>query len=489
MGLSELPDVLIATILSLLHTRILARAARVCRSWSVTHVPAAAAVRAKKLHATLPKLLHGEAASAALQFVEAVARRTRGRITASAHHVIFVHADGRARVLGGFEGRAFEPFDPARQGPTTHLGIGIAEGAAVLRPTAMHVSARAVSVAADGGRPTTHAMSYVVTEDGVVLASGEGGSGTFGRRDSSWNRVDSIVETPTAIPGLQGLRIIHVACGQSHTLALSAFGTLFSWGQSYVSAALGHAARPPGGYEQVRQIDALRGTQIVDCAAAGHHSLAVSAEGDAYSWGENKKGRLGNGLKSGSSNLPGRVHLPAGVRATEVSAGFHSLCVTATNEAYGWGLNNMEQLGSRDDGGVEHYKLLPTRVQTDERIVHAAAGAFSSAFTTIDGQVLVSGNIKLDFSEGQHYLRRDQHPVVRPLALGIQVAEVVIPGHSGERSEDNFIVLRALDGGIFVYGKRFPEVLTFSAYARGNLEYDDAVATLCDLNMMGSEEQ
>ena len=72
---------------------------------------------------------------------------------------------------------------------------------------------------------------------------------------------------------------------------------------------------------------------------------------------------------------------------------------------------------------------------------------------------------------------------------GIQVAEVVIPGHSGERSEDNFIVLRALDGGIFVYGKRFPEVLTFSAYARGNLEYDDAVATLCDLNMMGSEEQ
>ena len=42
-------------------------------------------------------------------------------------------------------------------------------------------------------------------------------------------------------------------------------------------------------------IEALQGIRIVKVAAGGAHSAAISAEGELYTWGKGRYGRLGHG--------------------------------------------------------------------------------------------------------------------------------------------------------------------------------------------------
>nr|WP_232345853.1 RCC1 domain-containing protein [Bifidobacterium sp. W8120] len=89
--------------------------------------------------------------------------------------------------------------------------------------------------------------------------------------------------------------------------------------------------------------------------SAGYdHSLAVGSDGYAYAWGWNYYGQLGNNTSSGYSFVPVRVRNPAnptdtskGLQATQVSGGYdHSLAVGSNGNAYAWGWNSYGQLGN-----------------------------------------------------------------------------------------------------------------------------------------------
>ena len=42
-------------------------------------------------------------------------------------------------------------------------------------------------------------------------------------------------------------------------------------------------------------IDSLRGKEVVDIAAGGAHSACITANGELYTWGKGRYGRLGHG--------------------------------------------------------------------------------------------------------------------------------------------------------------------------------------------------
>ncbi|WP_332460646.1 hypothetical protein [Bifidobacterium apousia] len=116
------------------------------------------------------------------------------------------------------------------------------------------------------------------------------------------------------------------------------------------------------------------------------HSLAVGSDGYAYAWGNNSDGQLGKNTTRNSS-LPVRVRDPAnptdkskGLKAVQVSAGFHhSLAMGTDGNAYAWGANGYGQLG---DGSTDS-KSAPVPVSFNLQLVITGVRFDSNAGTNL----------------------------------------------------------------------------------------------------------
>ena len=70
----------------------------------------------------------------------------------------------------------------------------------------------------------------------------------------------------------------------------------------------------------------------------GGHTCALTTTGQAYCWGANNQGQLGNNSTT-DSRIPVAVQMPAGVSFQSIAAGsIHTCALTTQNKAYCWGL-------------------------------------------------------------------------------------------------------------------------------------------------------
>ena len=105
----------------------------------------------------------------------------------------------------------------------------------------------------------------------------------------------------------------------------------------------------------------VQGPAFTSVSAGSGHSCGVTAGGQAYCWGANHRGQLGTGNLT-SSLVP--VAVASGVRFKEIYAAganpfFAFTCaITVQGEAYCWGGNEVGQLGD----GTTNDRLIPTRV-------------------------------------------------------------------------------------------------------------------------------
>jgi alpha-tubulin suppressor-like RCC1 family protein len=77
-----------------------------------------------------------------------------------------------------------------------------------------------------------------------------------------------------------------------------------------------------------------------------------------YAWGYNADGELGDGNTT-NSDVPVKVKLPGGKKATAVAAGqFTSLAATSSGAVLAWGGNNFGELGDGSYAGSD----VPVRV-------------------------------------------------------------------------------------------------------------------------------
>ena len=117
--------------------------------------------------------------------------------------------------------------------------------------------------------------SLAVTESGALYSWGRGGQGQLGHGDEQHQHL------PKRVEALQE-RVCSVAAGDTHSLAVTASGVIYSWGGgSY--GKLGH-----GDYKnqlRPKRVEALQ-ERVCSVAACGAHSLAVVEKGALYSWGK-----------------------------------------------------------------------------------------------------------------------------------------------------------------------------------------------------------
>ncbi len=102
--------------------------------------------------------------------------------------------------------------------------------------------------------------------------------------------------TPTQLNSFGFVSV--VSCGQYHSVALTSFGQIFTWGSNqHGQLGLDSADILPTGNRRVwlPQEVKLEGVFFVDVSAGGYHTLALTDSGQLYVFGRNDDGQLGLG--------------------------------------------------------------------------------------------------------------------------------------------------------------------------------------------------
>lgn len=145
------------------------------------------------------------------------------------------------------------------------------------------------------------------------------------------------------------LQIASVSCGNEHAVILMKNGDVYTMGGgSRGQLGLGSTSSE----DRLCLVENLQPLKIVKVAAGGWHSLALAETGDLYGWGWNESGQVGVAPEEGVSDPPQMVSLPMLVETplentfvSMATGSRHSAAVSSTGILYTWGCCNYGQLG------------------------------------------------------------------------------------------------------------------------------------------------
>jgi len=189
-------------------------------------------------------------------------------------------------------------------------------------------------------------------------------------------------------------------------------GCVFSWGLgSNGQLGLGRDVKEKNNPTAIVQ---LRGKHIIDVGAGAMHSVAVTATGDSYSWGDNNHQQLGY-LKEDfhDYNLIAEPRLVPGLVGIKVSAvtcgAGHTLVLTENHHVLAWGMSGLGQCGL-GEAALEVKEIVnPTKIDFFDDLLSTAglnaeekqspihvtainAGLAHSFFLMSDGSVYCCGH-------------------------------------------------------------------------------------------------
>lgn len=216
---------------------------------------------------------------------------------------------------------------------------------------------------------------------------------------------------------------LRVAGGLYHGLAVTSTGAVYAWGWNIVGQLGDGSTNGSDVPVKVRLPGGMKATAV---GAGFAHSVALIATGVVLAWGKNYNGNLGNGSTTDSS-VPVKVNLPAGTKATGIAAGGeHNLAVTSTGSVLAWGYGADGQLGNGGTGssGTPVSASLPPGV----KVTAVAAGALHSLALTSTGTVLAWGE-NADGQLGNGNRKNSAVPVKVKLPAGTKVVAVAAGGY------------------------------------------------------------
>jgi alpha-tubulin suppressor-like RCC1 family protein len=217
---------------------------------------------------------------------------------------------------------------------------------------------------------------------GKAYCWGWNSSGQLGTGNATYySNVPVAVQSNNPTDAFYGKTITQITAGWYHTCALDSAGQAYCWGRNN-SGQLGTgnttSSNVPVAIKADDPTDALYSKTITQITAGWGHTCALDSTGQAYCWGENNYGQLGNGTSGGNqssydngidSNVPVAVKAndPTdafyGKTITQVTAGwYHTCALDSTGKAYCWGWNSSGQLGT---GNATYYSNVPVAVQSN----------------------------------------------------------------------------------------------------------------------------
>jgi len=218
-----------------------------------------------------------------------------------------------------------------------------------------------VTAVAAGGQ-----HSLAVKSTGQALGWGSNFNGELGNGSTG----ESLTPVPVSLPA--GTAVTSVTAGESHSVARTATGGALAWGLND-QGQLGDGTNDDSTLPVPVSVPSGTTVTAVASGAIGNHTLALTSAGQVLAWGSNQDGQLGNGSTVGS-DTPGQVALPTGTTVTAVAAaGAHSVARTAAGQALAWGTNQSGLLGNGSSVSISATPVLVS-LPANATVTGVAAG-------------------------------------------------------------------------------------------------------------------
>ncbi len=259
--------------------------------------------------------------------------------------------------------------------------------------------------AVDGGYLFTCALDH----QGNAWCWGLDSNGQVG------NGADPGSRFPVAVTMPAGVHFgVLVAAKNAHACALDTSGNAWCWGLNG-SGQIGDNTTTDRTVPTAVQMPAS--TSFLQLCGGSHHTCALDTTGNAWCWGDATYGQLGRGTTSGSFR-PVAVTMPPGVTFSSITAGdFHTCALTPTGVPYCWGMNSQGQLGD----GTTTQRLSPTLVVLPQNVRFSALDAASYSTMALDlvGNLYTWGGYALARTTGSH-----TQPVIAQMPAGVSFSSV-----------------------------------------------------------------
>ncbi|HJL51786.1 MAG TPA: hypothetical protein QF695_04015, partial [Arenicellales bacterium] len=270
--------------------------------------------------------------------------------------------------------------------------------------------------------------SIALASDGTVYAFGYNANGRLGNNSTSSSDtpikvVNGEYSGTSYLGDNSSNKIISVAAGRNHSVALAADGTVYTWGSSDYgqlgnnSTGTSSDESTPvkvlkGAYSGTTYLGDDSDNKIIAISAGMYHSLALATDGTVFAWGRGDNSQMGNDNSSQNNPIP--VKVVEGVysgttylgdnssnKITAIAAGtYHSLALATDGTVYAWGYGASGSLGysTTTSSYDEPVKVLDGSYSgttylgddSDNKITAISAGSHSVALAA-DGTVYAWG--------------------------------------------------------------------------------------------------
>jgi len=211
---------------------------------------------------------------------------------------------------------------------------------------------------------------------GVAYCWGNNDGGRLG------NGVPGNSPVPVAVSGGQTYKLI--ATGEDHTCAITANGAAYCWGVND-NGQLGNGNKISSDVP----VAVMGGHTFKAIGTGTRFSCGLTTAGAAYCWGSNIGGQLGvGGSMAASQTEP--VPVVGGHTFHKLAVGSrHACALTEEGQAYCWGSNQYGRLG---DGTSTVFQLTPVAVTGNHEFVDITAGAAHTCALERDGDAFCWGH-------------------------------------------------------------------------------------------------
>jgi len=193
------------------------------------------------------------------------------------------------------------------------------------------------------------------------------GLNTNGEVGNNTSGADRLVPTAVSQGARPDLTAKQVTVGNNHTCVIASNDQVYCWGQN-PDGRIGDNTTGVTRLVPVAVSQGVRPDLIVKHVyASPYHTCVIASNDRAYCWGPNTNGEIGDNTSGSDRLVPTAVSQGARPNLTvkQISAGSSQTCAIASNDqAYCWGGNGSGQIGDNTSGTN---RLVPTAVSQGAR--------------------------------------------------------------------------------------------------------------------------